>query len=102
MSWLTSTVLKAQMRLENKAASDSKPRGCAVFFRKDHQIIRLIFLCACSGDNFKQVFLNLGSVAEASSWKAEGLPVWPVRMFTFLLFYKNPLNSTDLEVDWQV
>lgn len=56
VSLLTSTVLKAQMKLENKAASDSKPCGCAVFSRRDHQIIRLIFLRACSGDSVKQVF----------------------------------------------
>lgn len=43
-----------------KQLHGSKLHGCVAFFSRDHQIIRLIYLSACSGDNFKQVFPTCG------------------------------------------
>lgn len=88
VSLLIRAVLKVQGNQKNKAPVTSG--HTAVWFSSSrHQIIRLIFLCACSGDNFKQAFPNEGQVAEASWWKADGFPVWPVQLFTFLFILQK-------------
>lgn len=84
------TVLKAQQRLETKLQWLQATVVWFLFFNRDHKI-RLIILHAHSEDNFKQVFQNMGRVAEASWWEVDALPVWPVWMFIFsLILYKFP------------